>query len=56
MSEVARWTLADGLTAYRETLRDAARDRWHHETLVWAALAPHQRKPDQPPAPPALLR
>lgn len=50
-----QYTLRDGLTAYVEILKDDARHQYRTDVLIWATLAPHQKKASQPPALPPIL-
>ena len=46
----------DLLHALRHTLRERATARYHTEVLAWAALVPHQKKQENPPQIPEILR
>lgn len=46
------WPIREALLAYVDRLRQQALDSYRHELLVWALLAPHQKKPPEPPKPP----
>lgn len=50
------WPLRDMFLAYIDRLKDDARKHYEFEVLVWAALAPHKKKPGKPPDVPAILR
>ena len=56
MEAALDWPLADLLHALRYQLRTLAREQYHTEVQVWAAIAPHQQKPDKPPPIPEVLR
>ena len=56
MEAALDWPLADLLHALRHQLRALAREQYHTEVQVWAAIAPHQQKPDKPPPIPEVLR
>jgi hypothetical protein len=44
------------MLAYVERMKDAALRSYKAEVLVWATLAPHQRRKKDPPAIPAILK
>jgi hypothetical protein len=44
------------LLAYVERMRAAALRSYETEVLVWATLAPHQKRASKPPALPRILR
>ncbi len=50
-----QYTLRDGLTAYVEILKADALQQYRSDVLIWATLAPHQKKASQPPMLPAIL-
>jgi hypothetical protein len=56
MATVFEWALRDIFLAYLEVLRESARRNYEQEVLVWAALAPHQRRKTDPPSLPRILR
>jgi hypothetical protein len=53
---VLLWPLRDMLESYVWRLRRDATDTHRHDMLVWALLAPHQKRPDKPPRRPEILR
>ena len=56
LEQALDWPLIDLLHALRYRLRTLAREQYHTEVQVWAAIAPHQEKPDKPPQIPEVLR
>lgn len=56
MQQVFEWPLREIFLAYLEALRDAARENYNRDVLVWAALAPHQKRASKPPDLPKVLR
>jgi hypothetical protein len=50
------WPLRDLFLAYIARLREAARDSYEVDLLVWAILAPHQKHASRPPDIPAILK
>jgi hypothetical protein len=56
MHEVARWPLREALLAYVARMKEEAIVSHRHETLVWAFLAPYQKKSSKPPPVPRILR
>ena len=50
------WPLRDLFMAYLEQLRERERLAYYVDVLVWAALVPHQKRQDKPPAVPQILR
>lgn len=50
------WTLPDGLTTYREVLRDEARTDYRHAQLLYLLQAPYSKSAKPPTIPPILLR
>jgi hypothetical protein len=54
--EVMDWPLRELLLAFVARLRSRARETYALELLVWAALAPHQKKAQKPPSIPSILR
>jgi hypothetical protein len=55
-AEVMDWPLRDLFLGFIERLRDQARRNYEVEMLIWATLAPHQKRQQKPPDVPALLR
>lgn len=56
MFQVFDWPLRDLFLAYLEAMRDAALANYNRDVLVWATLAPHQRRQTKPPDVPRVLR
>lgn len=52
---VRRWEVREGLALWRQLLRSQAAASWRHAELVWALLAPHQKKAGKPPGRPPIL-
>jgi len=50
------WPLRDLFLAYSARLREAARDNYELDLLVWAILAPYQKRGSRPPDLPAILK
>jgi hypothetical protein len=50
------WPLRDLFLAYIARLREAARDSYEVDLLVWAILAPHQKRVPRAPDLPAILK
>lgn len=50
------WPLRDLFLAYIARLRDTARRNYQVELLVWAILAPYQKRQTGPPDLPAILK
>jgi hypothetical protein len=53
---VLDWPLRDLFLAFAERMRQAALERYRAELLVWAVLAPYQKRPPKPPAIPSILK
>jgi hypothetical protein len=53
---VANWPLRDLFLASIERMREAARRHYEFELVVWALLAPHQKRPPRAPDVPPILR
>jgi hypothetical protein len=53
---VMDWPLRDLFLGFIDRLRDQAQRNYEIELLVWAILAPHQKRPQKPPDVPDLLR
>lgn len=52
---IVRWPLREALLAFVAKLKRDALDNYKHELSIWAALAPHTKKPaDAPKLPPIL--
>jgi len=56
IERVWHWPLRELLLAYLARLRAEAQRRYEFDLALWAALAPHQKRPGAPPRPPRLLR
>jgi hypothetical protein len=56
MRTVMDWPLRDMLLSYLERMTENAWRGYELEMLVWAALAPHQKRKKDPPALPRVLR
>lgn len=54
--EVKNWPLRELFLAFLDRMRETARRNYETELLVWAILAPHQKRAPKPPDVPALLR
>jgi hypothetical protein len=54
--EVMDWPLRDLFLAFIERLRQAAVERYRAELLVWAMLAPYQKRSQKPPQIPSILK
>lgn len=54
--EVAGWPLRELFLGFLDRLRDQATRNYEIELLVWAILAPHQKRQSKPPDIPAILR
>lgn len=54
--DVLEWPLRDLFLGFIERMRDQMRRNYEVELLVWAVLAPHQKRQSKPPDVPALLR
>ena len=50
------WPLRDLFLAYLARLRETARQTYQAELLVWAVLAPYQKRQSKPPDVPAILK
>jgi len=50
------WPVCEVLHAYLHAMKRNAIEEYRNALLVWASLAPHQRKKSQPPKLPAILR
>jgi hypothetical protein len=50
------WPLRDLLLAYLEQLRALARQEYFVDMLVWAVLAPYQKRKSNAPALPKILK
>lgn len=50
------WPLRDMFLAFLARLQDRARENYELELLVWAILAPHQKRQSKPPDLPAVLK
>ena len=55
IERVLDWPLRDIFVAFSERTRQAALERYRAELLVWAVLAPYQKRPPKPPAIPSIL-
>jgi len=53
---VMDWPLRDLFLGYLARLKEQAQRNYEIETLVWAALAPHQKRQTKPPRLPDILR
>lgn len=53
---IVRWPLVEVLNACMEKLRRNALEQYRNSLLVWAALAPWQKKKSQAPQPPDILK
>jgi hypothetical protein len=53
---VTYWPLRDLFLASIQRIREAARRNYELELVVWALLAPHQKRPPKPPDVPGILR
>lgn len=56
IDEVMDWPLRDLLLGYLARLRETARRDYQAELLVWAVLAPYQKRQSKPPELPAVLK
>lgn len=54
--EVMDWPLRDIFLAFIERMRQAAVERYRAELLVWAVLAPYQKRSQKPPEIPSILK
>lgn len=54
--EVMDWPLRDLFLGFLERVQERARQNYQTELLVWAALAPHQKRQSKPPDLPAVLK
>ena len=54
--DVCRWPVIEVLHAYQERLRRRAVEEYRNACLVWASLAPWQKKKTAPPAVPEILK
>jgi len=50
------WPLRDLFLAYIARLRETALRNYQTELLVWAILAPYQKRQSKPPDLPAILK
>lgn len=50
------WPLRDLFLEFIERLRQEAREQYRAELLVWAVLAPYQKRPGSPPSIPSILK
>jgi len=50
------WPLRDLFLAFIERLKRQARRSYEVDVLVWAVLAPYQKRQTKPPGLPAILR
>lgn len=53
---VMRWPIREGLLRYVYLMKERARRAYETDLMVWAMLAPHQKKQMQPPRVPEILR
>ena len=53
---VARWPLREALWAWHERIKREAFEQWRFEMLRWSLLAPHSKKPGDPPKEPRILQ
>lgn len=54
--EVMDWPLREMLLGFLSKLQDRARANYELELLVWAILAPYQKRQSRPPDVPAILK
>jgi hypothetical protein len=54
--EVMDWPLRDLFLGFIDRLRDQARRNYEVELIVWAVLAPHQKRQSKAPDLPEILR
>lgn len=50
------WPLREMFLAYLALLKEQARKAYQFDVLVWAALAPYQKRQSRPPDIPVILR
>lgn len=50
------WPLRDVLLNFSEMMKDQAREQYRADLLVWAVLAPWQKRASKPPALPSILK
>jgi hypothetical protein len=50
------WPLREICLVFVERMRENARQNFQTELLVWAMLAPHQKRQTKPPDVPKILR
>lgn len=50
------WPLRDLFLAFAERMRQAALERYRVDLLVWAVLAPYQKREQKPPRIPEILK
>ena len=50
------WPLRDLFLHFTEMLKDRAREQYRTDVLVWAILAPYQKRASKPPAIPSILK
>lgn len=53
---VLRWPIREALLAYEHRLKRDAEQRYTHDVIVWALLAPHQKRAPKPPDLPPILK
>ncbi|MGH9716404.1 MAG: hypothetical protein ACRD4R_06725 [Candidatus Acidiferrales bacterium] len=53
---VMDWPLRDLFLAFAERMRQAALERYRVDLLVWAVLAPYQKREQKPPRIPEILK
>lgn len=56
IERVWNWPLRDIFLAYIERMRRRALERYRAELLVWAVLAPYQKRAQDPPSIPSILK
>jgi hypothetical protein len=54
--EASHWPLRDLFLNYLERQKEIARENYHTELLIWAALAPHRKRASKAPDLPKILK
>lgn len=54
--EVRNWPLRDLLLNYLDRQKEIARESYHTELLIWAALAPYRKRQTRAPDLPKILK
>jgi hypothetical protein len=53
---VLDWPMRDLFLAYLARLQEQVRAQYYVDVLVWASLAPYQKRAEKPPSMPKILK